>query len=209
MGVVPDLFLKPMEPAVREDGGADRRRAGRRARQRRRPARCRGAPVPGRVATSSQHRRRTASRLRAERHAHRHHPHRSRSSSSCCRRCAVLLAESFRRPDDWMPVSWLGDHRHASRGIVDVDPALGPQRRRFRRHRRSTTTRSSSTSRSARSVCITILVSSGTAERDRPADRRVLRAHAVLDRRHDADGIDARSARHLHRASRSCRSAST
>ena len=43
-----------------------------------------------------------------------------------------------------------------------------------------------------------VLVAGAGAGRD--SVRRVLRAHAVLDRRHDHDGDGDRSARHLHRS---------
>ena len=54
------------------------------------------------------------------------------------------------------------------------------------------------------------LAFSGADDRARaPAARRVLRADAVRDRRHDADGDGDRSARHLPRARSRCRSPST
>ena len=94
MGVVPGVFLKPMEPAVRKTRRAhrrhDRRRrnagAGRPRRSpptRRPPAPCPAATSPGpRVSLMLQ----------------RHHPPSFRCSSSSLAACAVLLAEAFRRP---------------------------------------------------------------------------------------------------------------
>ena len=93
----------------------------------------------------------------------------------------------------------LGPHRPGRRGGV-VGAAVGPQRDRLRRHRR----RQLRPVRHARrwsSVGVAddhVLVAGRRARRH--AGRRVLRAGAVLDRRHDHDGDGERPAGHLHRA---------
>ena len=112
--------------------------------------------------------------------------------------CAVLLAEAFRRPGDWMPVGWLGIIGCVG-GIV-TSVSLWDRMPSASASWSSTTTRSSSTSR----ICAIGLLDDSRVVRHgraRPvAAGRVPRAHVVLDDRHDADGVDERPARHLHRA---------
>ena len=114
--------------------------------------------------------------------------------------CAVLLAEAFRREDDWMPVGLARAHRPGRRpssrrsgcgtsnavgfGVIVVD--------NFALFFNVTALRRSGCSRSC--------ISSGTAERDQlpTGEYYALMLFSIV--RHDADGLDARPARHLHRA---------
>ena len=111
-----------------------------------------------------------------------------------------MLAEAFRQPGERMPIGGLG-----LIGLVGaagrVGAPLGPRRRELRRRRAPTTSRSSSTSCSCVVGILTMAVLGTTSiERERPAGRRVLRADAVRDRGHDADGGGDRPAGHLPRA---------
>ena len=114
--------------------------------------------------------------------------------------CAVLLAESFRRQDERDAgragsalIGLVGAHRRRRSLLWDRDA------HRLRRHRRrqlhDLLQHHDLRDRPADDPA---LVGHGRARS--AADGRVLRADAVLDRRHDADGRDARPARHLHRA---------
>ena len=213
MGVLPNVFLRPMEPAV--EATIER--------------------VTGRsyAAIGLAIRRRTASRLPvACEPSNGMQPAKddpclaNRAPRSRTRECQVMAdyAASSRSSS-----SALSAHRRdAGRGVpaarrAHADRRLGAHRPRRRGDRvrassgtatrtasassAPTISRSSSTSSSASSALLTMLLSNDVIEREQLPAGRVLRADAVLDRRHDADGGGDRSARRSSSRSKCCRSA--
>ena len=111
---------------------------------------------------------------------------------------ATMGTEAFRGRNERLPIGWSGLDRAGRRGAVGR-AAVEPQRRRLRRHRRRQLrpVRHLRAGRRRRADDH-VLVAGRRPRRD--SGRRVLRAGAVLDRRHDHDGDGDRSAGHLHRA---------
>ena len=98
-----------------------------------------------------------------------------------------MLAEAFRAPGERMPIGGARPHRPGRRRRR-LGAALGPQPHELRRRRAPTTSRCSSTSILLHRRHPDDAAVSGPTSSARSARRRVLRADAVLDRRHDADG---------------------
>ena len=189
MGVAPNLFLKPMEPAVRRVVEHVRGTNLPMNAERKVPARdpLHGAPpAPTKVAV-------VASDAMTQTDFAAIAP----MLIVVLAACAVLLAEAFRGKDERMPFELLGliglagsiaasvlqwHQEKVGFGVIIIDHYSLVLQHHDRRHRRPDDP-PVGRRRGTRSV----------------ARRRVRRAHAVLDRRHDADGRDARPAGHLHR----------
>ena len=212
MGVVPGVFLKPMEPAVRKTV----EQIVRQPAPANAPASDRAAPIGSArrspdAADVGRHRRdggRRRPRRCADRHAERHHPHRSGPHR---RAVGVRRAAGRGVP----PAGRAGCPSAGSGviglvgGIVDVASRSG------------TATPSASASSSLDNytiffnvtICaiglLTILISSGTAERDHlpTGEYYALMLFSLVG--HDADGRRRATCSSSSSRSRSCRSAST
>ena len=138
MGVVPGVFLKPMEPAVRKTVRAHRRRAGAGQRRAQAPCRRRDRRPTGPAAASpvaARDRRRTPRREDSLMVTRTDFAAIVPVLIVTLSACAVLLAEAFRRKDERMPLGLLGVIGLVG-AIVTSILLWGRDAHRLRRHRR-------------------------------------------------------------------------
>ena len=194
MGVVPERVPEA------DGAGGDAHRRAHAAGASRRTARGRPAPCSRRAMPSRRHPCRSRQPMSGDDHANDSRRHRPDALRHRWPALAAMLAEAFRGPGERMPIGGLGVIGLVGAG-VGLGPALEPQRRR------------ASASSSADNFGLFVNLD---ARRRRPPDDRcsrrqtdrarraaggrVLRADAVRDRRHDADGDGDRPAGHLPRA---------